>query len=87
MRNLLELALKAAIVSCEISHTETIIKFAKKHNYLLTVSEQSVMQALMSTQAGMQLEGDYRLLRLLGTSDITYKIVITEHNRKKILAR
>ena len=61
-----------------------MIRFAKDHNYLLSVDEQTVESSLFATHPSRILEGDYRLMRLLIESEVSYRIEITEKNREQI---
>lgn len=64
-RNLLELALKGAIVCNAAELVKTVIWFAKKNNYLLSMDEQTAVHVLYATYPGKPLEADYRLMRML----------------------
>ena len=81
VRCLCELVLKAMIVSCEGEQVKLVLSFATIHNYLLTVDEQSVMQALLCTYPDKELAGDYSLIRLLITGEVAYAIRVTDVNR------
>lgn len=60
--------------------------FSKSHTYLVSIDEQTVMYALFNTYLGGDMEGDYKLIRLLLQLEVTYRIVITEANREAIRA-
>ena len=84
MRYLFELTLKAAVAGCDTELTRTVLHYAKKHNYLISIDEKTAMHALFSTYHGRPMAGDYSLLRVLTDCELTYKIAVTEVNREQI---
>jgi hypothetical protein len=86
-RSLFELTLKATIACSDIDQTKTVLWFAKNHNYLLSIDEQTVMHSLFDTYPGKTLQGDYSLIRMLIELEVTYLIGVTEKNRESIKAQ
>jgi len=84
VRYLFELTLKAAVAGCDTEMARTVLSYAKSHNYMISIDERTAMHALLSTYHGRPMMGDYSMLRVLTDCELTYKIAITEHNRKQI---
>ena len=77
----MELTLKATVVGCDTEQTKQVIRFAKAHNYRLTVDKQTVGSALSATYASQALQGDFRLIRFLIESELFYKVEISGGDR------
>ena len=54
--------------------TKQVIRFAKVHNYLLSVDEQTVESALYATYIKKAMDGNYDLILALIEHEMTYKI-------------
>lgn len=83
-RLLLELALKACLVTADVYHTHTILQFSRDHNHLLSVDEQTVWYLVKQTQAGMVLDGDFSLISLVIYFDVVYVIQVNDANRNAV---
>lgn len=83
-RKLLELALKACMVAGDHCHTEQVLVFARNHNYLLAVDEQTIWFIVYQTQKSRSLAGKFKLLQLALQHDIIYKIKVTDQNRNAV---
>ena len=59
------MTLKACVVANEISIVETVIRFAKHHNYLLRVDDETVWYVVFMTQPNESMDSNYKLMRLL----------------------
>ena len=84
MRKLLELALKASIVTNEVNCTRQVLKFAFDYNYQLSIDEQIIWFVVRQTQRDMVPVGDFSMIRLLITGGVLYNIKITSQNKLEI---
>ena len=86
VRQLLELALQASIISNEVDCAREILKVAFANTYLLSVDEQTVWFAVQQTQTSMGKENNFSMLRLLLSYEVRYNIRITDKNKKQVEA-
>ena len=84
VRKLLELALKACIVTNEVDCTREVLKFAFDYNYQFSIDEQIVWFVVRQTQRDMAPVGDFSMIRLLITGGVLYNIKITSQNKLEI---
>ena len=70
----MELTLKATVIGFDTAQTMQVIRFAKAHNYMLTVDYQTVESAVYATFTDQAMEKDYKLIQVLIESELTYQI-------------
>ena len=69
---LLIMTLKATLLANAIKGADTVIWFAKDHNYNLAVDDEVVWYIVSQRQAGRPMEGNYNIPKMLIVQEIAY---------------